>query len=283
MDDHISEKPFECDICKKTFSDYYTMKLHIMSYIRKGLPFKCPVCPEDFSRFSDLKEHMRIHPEFKPFKCQHCKKRFSKNCDLSAHMLTHESKKSFVWDDCFKCFLNSSNLRSDKEEYLNKKIQKPYACKICAKKFFEQRYRNLHMRKHIGERVLSCDFCKKTFTSEGYLAKHMICHSKLKDKYFCPFCQRSFIRTVNLKRHMRRHTCEKSIDQGLIFEKKEADSILKTEMKMEVENRENKNLKNLEETCLKSRIESEDDILFSMKNEPCVPLDLSFKKWKLKT
>lgn len=237
----------------------------MMSYTKNGLPFKCPVCPEDFLRFSDLKEHMRIHPEFKPFECQLCKERFSKNCDLSTHVLVHE-----------KSLVPLSDLRSEKKKKFNK--NKQYVCTICGQKFLDKSGRNVHMRNHNGERVIDCDFCKRKFTTKGYLARHMIIHSKSIAEQSCQICRQSFVRIGNLKRHMDEcHSGELLIDEALICEKEKFDSIQKIGFTSKVDT-ENKSSEVLEEMSLNNISESENSDLLSVENEPCEqPLDLSLQ------
>ncbi|XP_033230591.1 gastrula zinc finger protein XlCGF71.1-like [Belonocnema kinseyi] len=239
------------------------MKSHMMSYTRNSLPFKCPVCPKDFLQFSNLKEHMRIHPEFKPFECQLCKERFSKNCDLSTHMLAHE-----------KSLVSLSDLRSEKKKKINK--NKQYVCTICGQKFRDKSCRNVHMRHHNGERVIDCDFCRRKFTTKGYLARHMIIHSKSVAEHSCQICRQSFLRIVTLKRHMDEcHSGELSIDESLICEKEDWIEKIRFTSKVDIEN---KNSVVLEEVSLKNIRESENSILLSMENEPCEqPLDLSLQ------
>ncbi|KAK8106626.1 Zinc finger protein [Apiospora kogelbergensis] len=50
-------------------------------------PFQCDVCPKSFNRNHDLKRHKRIHLAVKPFPCDHCDKSFSRKDALKRHTL----------------------------------------------------------------------------------------------------------------------------------------------------------------------------------------------------
>ena len=40
-------------------------------------PYECDVCEKRFSESGDLKRHMRIHTKEKPYECDVCEKRFT--------------------------------------------------------------------------------------------------------------------------------------------------------------------------------------------------------------
>ncbi|XP_061403317.1 zinc finger protein 391-like [Lethenteron reissneri] len=56
---HTGEKPLECCVCGKAFSDASTLKQHHRTHVDK--PFKCTLCGKAFAKSSNLKTHQRTH------------------------------------------------------------------------------------------------------------------------------------------------------------------------------------------------------------------------------
>ncbi|XP_057658850.1 zinc finger protein 845-like isoform X1 [Diorhabda carinulata] len=161
-------KPFKCDMCLKTFSQKYKMKIH--SRIHTGeKKFKCEICSKTFSHKVSLNSHMCNHTGEKPFKCDICSKTFSQKYSMKRHLLLHTGEK-------------------------------PYKCEICSKSFSEKYYFTLHFRchsrekpykfesaltrlhSHTRENSFKCDICSKTFSYKYSLKRHLINH--LEEKPF---------------------------------------------------------------------------------------------------
>ena len=51
-------------------------------------PYECGICKKTFSRNSDLSQHKRVHTGEKPYSCDVCQKSYSKSSDLSKHNKT---------------------------------------------------------------------------------------------------------------------------------------------------------------------------------------------------
>ncbi|GFU78081.1 hypothetical protein TNCV_4755251 [Trichonephila clavipes] len=68
MLNHIEEKPFQCHLCEKKFSQRRSLVDHIRSHTGEK-PFLCHVSGERFSRQRTLTNHLQRHTGKKAFQC----------------------------------------------------------------------------------------------------------------------------------------------------------------------------------------------------------------------
>jgi len=85
------EKPFECTICNKRFTDGSNCRRHIRKHLGKR-PFQCKICGETFTLNADRKRHMIIHTSKNPFKCPQCDERFAVKNNISRHIRNNHPK-----------------------------------------------------------------------------------------------------------------------------------------------------------------------------------------------
>ena len=48
-------------------------------------PFECDVCQKSFTQSNNLEFHRRTHTGERPFECGICKRRFTQSCNLQRH------------------------------------------------------------------------------------------------------------------------------------------------------------------------------------------------------
>ncbi|KAG0410279.1 hypothetical protein HPB47_012596 [Ixodes persulcatus] len=160
----------KCDICGKIYKDQYILKMHVkMVHMPVEVLFECSVCLKKFNRKAHLKRHVRTHNPTKPFKCQLCDYRGCERSDITKHMLIHEEPKH-TCDICGRCFRHIKN----KELHLKRhKGQKDYKCGVC--EFYGYTFTDIRKhieRKHSDPRTILCDRCGQAFKTQALLKEH---------------------------------------------------------------------------------------------------------------
>ncbi len=143
---HMDLTPFQCDICKKTFTRSHSLTRHNKSVHKRDKPYKCPVCEVTFSRKFSLTSHVSTHSKYqsdryKSKKCSICSKECSTNGNLAQHMMVHTGEK-------------------------------PYTCDVCGRSFTQRSTLHMHVRTHTGEKPYKCNGCDACFTQSSSLCKH---------------------------------------------------------------------------------------------------------------
>ncbi|XP_064607173.1 uncharacterized protein LOC135471755 isoform X3 [Liolophura sinensis] len=182
---HNSEG-FACDICGKIYKDKYILKMHTkMVHMPADVLFECNTCDKKFTRKAHLKRHLRIHEADKPHKCSMCDYKGCEKSDLLKHEIIHRDPE--------------------------------YLCDICGKQFRHVKNKELHVKRHRGQKDYKCgicDFYGYTFTD---IRKHIERkHSEVNRlmEGVCEHCGTSFKTAAQLDEH-RSQCLEMTIEQTL--------------------------------------------------------------------
>lgn len=172
MSTHSLDRPFECDICHKTFRLKDYLKLHRKLHTEEK-NIICHECGAAFYYNTDLTRHMRSHSNERPHRCELCDKTFKETCALRTHMRSHTGEK-------------------------------PYNCTVCDKSFSTSMGQRLHIRTHTGEKPYKCDFCNSQFADNSTFRQHVRIHTGERP-YKCHICGKGTTQAGNLKSHYRHY------------------------------------------------------------------------------
>ena len=122
---HLSNKPFQCDLCNKGFLNASSLALHQKTHIGPLLTVFCPIeeCKKEFRDNNLLEEHLMTHRQSMLYQCSLCSEKFEQSCLLVQHVKTHIGDKPFQCNLCSKSFTQPGSLNTHLRIHTGGKLQ----------------------------------------------------------------------------------------------------------------------------------------------------------------
>lgn len=198
------ERPFQCEICQKNFTNKFTLRRHLELH-ESARDHKCSECGKGFATEQRRKVHERmVHHDVDRI-CDQCGKQVHGVYALRQHLLGHKGveKRKYSCDQCGTQLTSNASLKRHKEQKHHDGTT-AYICRECGKIFNSQTALLRHKKiVHIIERKFKCSICEKGFKFPQYLREHMASHTGI-DLYECPHCPKTFKVRSNLHHHRKR-------------------------------------------------------------------------------
>ncbi|XP_068936966.1 zinc finger protein 558-like [Petaurus breviceps papuanus] len=169
---HPGEKLYECNLCRKTFTNKSNLAAHKRSHTGEK-PYECNWCGKAFAHRPNLAVHERIHTGEKPYECNQCGKTFRCLSTLCKHQIIHSGEKPYECNQCGKTFRMSFHLAAHQRIHTG---EKPYECNQCGKAFSQRVSLAVHERIHTGDKPYECHKCGKAFAHYSSCYVHQRIH-----------------------------------------------------------------------------------------------------------
>lgn len=179
---HLNRREYKCNLCDKSFNTASILRTHkiCMHLEPKDWKYICRHCDKRFPINSSLVNHMKRHLGVREFSCHICEKKFFDKSELSKHLKSHSNEKFFKCNICeSKEYKNSYSLKKhmkiihDIGTISIVKPEKKFNCPMCSKTFAFNNKLQKHICTHTGVKPFKCHYCDKRFIDNYYRKLHL--------------------------------------------------------------------------------------------------------------
>ncbi|XP_064467821.1 zinc finger protein 664-like [Ornithodoros turicata] len=219
ISDHQVVRLHKCSVCLVTYIDIRHVEADLKPHRAKS--FTCDACSAKVTYVSILRTRAKSRAGEKLYRCKACALVCMSQDSLKRHMLVHArndseqhpvasedkvEEKSIQDDSCpgdTPCLPRSSEIHVQK--HVGDKL---YKCDLCPAGFRDAKNLRQHQQIHTGEKPHKCDLCPAEFSRGTHLRRHRHTHTDEKP-YKCDLCPAEYKDSTNLRRHKQAHTGER--------------------------------------------------------------------------
>lgn len=227
-------KSYDCEVCKKVFQAFHTLKYHQkeahnsepseknvelyklerLEIISNNKMSTCEICSKTFASIASLSRHTKTKHDTGKFVCDVCNNDFYTQNQLNKHKMIHTTERNFPCDACTKAFKTPEHLKKHQKTHMsledrnNSEKVKKYLCICCGKILYTYTGYQVHLKIHTGEKDFNCEICGKRFREKVHLKKHKETVHVEDRPFNCNICQMSFKQKAHLKTHRKTHNIE---------------------------------------------------------------------------
>lgn len=210
LQQHSSEKSFECDLCDFSCSLETSLKEHRKTHSSDNSDLYNDPCLLQTSlnsletSLNVLETNLNEHLIEKTFKCHLCAYSCLLKTSLKEHLRTHLPKKIYKCHLCdHSCSLRKSLMEHQQSQHPSDKI---FKCEFCDYSSMFELSLTLHLRSHSHRNPFRCDQCDFSFSAKQILRRHQRMHSNKPLK--CNMCDYCCYEVFRLKQHQKIHLGE---------------------------------------------------------------------------
>jgi KRAB domain-containing zinc finger protein len=161
---HSGDKPYECDVCKKRFTQLAGLMQHKRTHTGQK-PYECDICKERFTRKRSLVWHEKQH-----LLCKSCSREIVEPKDLNEHFVEDKHDGKYVCSKCDKRLYNFMKLL----QHIAKQHGSDgnYQCGVC---------QELESTEPTGVGYVCC-VCDVVFDVPRELEDHMATHDTMQPR-----------------------------------------------------------------------------------------------------